>query len=175
LFSILLFSFGKFLVFYFFQFPIGGQENNFFSQHIIANYINRNKDNKIIVVDSQNRALFLEAVFYSSKNQKNILRDFVEKQEYMMENVIFINQCPKEIEDNKTYIINRSLSDCIFKKENLKSISEEKFGGPLYFVVNDSLCSDFDSVKWLRFHMVKDYLLENIDDYNFCKTWIKEL
>ena len=175
LFSILLFSFGKFLVFYFFQFPIGGQENNFFSQHIIANDINRNKDNKIIVVDSQNRALFLEAVFYSSKNQKNILRDFVEKQEYMMENVIFINQCPKEIEDNKTYIINRSLSDCIFKKENLKSISEEKFGGPLYFVVNDSLCSDFDSVKWLRFHMVKDYLLENIDDYNFCKTWIKEL
>ncbi|MDD4785281.1 MAG: hypothetical protein PHH12_02390 [Candidatus Shapirobacteria bacterium] len=175
LFSILLFSFGKFLVFYFFQFPIGGQENNFFSQHVIASYINRNKDNKIIVVDPQNRALFLEAVFYSSKNQKDILRDFVEKQEYVMENVIFTNECPKEIENNKTYIMNRSMFDCISKKENLKSISEEKFGGPLYFIVNDSLCSDFDSVKWLRFHMVKDYLLEDLDDSNFCKTWIKEL
>ena len=62
-----------------------------------------------------------------------------------------------------------------FAKNNLKSINEEQFGGPLYFVINDSFCSSFPSQKWLRFHLIKDYLPEKLDNSDFCQTWIKQL
>ena len=174
LFCVLLFSFINFIVFYFFQFPVGGQENNFFSQHIIANYINRNQNNKIVVIDPENRALFLETVFYSSKNQNEILKNFVDNQNYEINNTTFISECPENFDSQAVYVIKKSLSDCITKKENMKSISEEKFGGPLYFIVNDKICSSFPSQPWLRFHLSKDYLLENLDDSTFCNTWIKQ-
>lgn len=74
---IFLFSFTNFLYFYFFQFPIIGQENYFFSQRLVGNYIARNNDRKIVVIDSEPRLIFLEAVFYTNENQNAILRDFV--------------------------------------------------------------------------------------------------
>lgn len=173
LFSIITISFINFLFFYLFQFPIGGQENNFFSQQIIANYVDRNQNNNIVVIDPGQRELFLEAVFFTSKNQNLILKNFVINQNYQINNVIFTSDCPKSFNPQTTYIINKSFSDCNSKKENLKSINEEQFGGPLYLIVNDSLCISFPSQPWLRFHFTKDYYLKNLDNSNFCQTWIK--
>ena len=175
LFLVILFSFINFFVFYFFQFPVVGQENFFFSQHLIANYIFRNDDRKIITVDTEPRLIFLESVFYSPKNQNLVLKDFVKNQNYQFNNTTFTSGCPKSFDPQTTYIINKSLSDCISKKDNLKSINEEQFGGPLYYIINDSLCSSFPSQPWLRFHLVKDYLPEKLDNYNFCQTWIKQV
>lgn len=173
LFSFIFISFIDFLFFYLFQFPVGGQENNFFSQHIIADYVDRNNNNKIVVVDPEQRELFLETVFYTSQNQNLILKNFVVNQNYQINNATFTPDCPKTFDSQTTYIIKNSLSGCISKKENLKSVNEEKFGGPLYLIVNDSLCSSFPSQPWLRFHLTKDYFLNNFNNSNFCQTWIK--
>ena len=173
LFLVILFSFINFFVFYFFQLPVVGQENFFFSQHLIANYIFRNDDRKIIIVDTEPRLIFLESVFYSPKNQNLVLKDFVKNQNYQFNNVTFTSICPKEYAIDTTYIIKNSFLNCINHKDGLKSINEEQFGGPLYYIINDSLCSSFPSQPWLRFHLVKDYLPEKLDNYNFCQTWIK--
>ena len=173
LFLVILFSFINFFVFYFFQLPVVGQENFFFSQHLIANYIFRNDDRKIIIVDMEPRLIFLESVFYSPKNQNLVLKDFVKNQNYQFNNVTFTSICPKEYAIDTTYIIKNSFLNCINHKDGLKSINEEQFGGPLYYIINDSLCSSFPSQPWLRFHLVKDYLPEKLDNYNFCQTWIK--
>ena len=152
-------SFAGFLYFYFFQFPIIGQENYFFSQRIIANYISRNNTNNLVVVDSEPREVFLEASFYSPKNK--------------VENTIFTSTCPKNFDSKTTYIIKSSICDP--KINNIKSINEEQFGGPLYFIINDFLCSSYLSPKYLRFHLIKDYLLEKMQTSNFCQTWIKSI
>lgn len=172
--GVILISFVNFFYFYFFQFPIIGQENYFFSQHLIGNYIARNNGHKMVVVDSEPRLIFLETVFYSTKNQNSVLKDFVKNQNYQINNASFSSTCPKVFDSQTTYIINSSMANCISQKDSLKSINEEQFGGPLYFIINDSLCSSFPSQKWLRFHLVKDYLPEKLDNSTFCQTWIKQ-
>jgi len=158
--SLLIFiSFTGFLYFYFFRFPIIGQENYFFSQRVISNYIVRNNTSNLIVVDSEPREVFLETLFYSSKNKT--------------ENATFTSTCPQDFNPKITYIIKSSI--CPLKMDNIKSINEEQFGGPLYYIVNDSLCSSYPSQKYLRFHLIKDYLLEKMENSNFCQTWIKSI
>lgn len=174
LFLIIAVSFLNFFYFYFFRFPIIGQENYFFSQRVVGNYISRNSDNKLVIVDSEPRLIFLETVFYSNKNQNSVLKDFVKNQNYQINNATFVSSCPEFFDPKTTYIIKTSF-ECNFPKNNLKSINEEQFGGPLYFVINDSFCSSFPSQKWLRFHLIKDYLPEKLDNSDFCQTWIKQL
>lgn len=158
--SLLIFiSFTGFLYFYFFRFPVLGQENYFFSQRVIANYIVRNNTSNIIVVDSEPREVFLETSFYSSKNK--------------IENTTFTSTCPQDFNPKITYIIKSSI--CPLKMDHLKSINEEQFGGPLYYIINDSFCSSYPSQKYLRFHLTKDYLLEKLENSNFCQTWIKSI
>jgi len=167
-------SLTNFLYFYFFRFPIIGQENYFFSQHLIGNYILRNNNQKIVVIDSEPREVFLESVFYATKNQNLILKDFVKNQNYQLTNTTFTSICPKYFDLQTTYIVNNSFLDCVTKGDDLKSINEEQFGGPLYYIINDSLCSSFPSQPWLRFHLIKDYLPERLDNSTFCQTWIKQ-
>jgi len=171
---IIMVSFVNFIHFYFFRFPIVGQENYFFSHRIIGNYISRNNKQKTVVIDSEPREVFLEAVFYSSQNQNLILKDFINNQNYQLEKTTFTSVCPKNFDKDTVYIIKTNFLNCIHQKEGLKSINEERFGGPLYFIVNDSLCSSFPSQPWLRFHFIKDYLPEKLDDENFCHNWIKK-
>jgi hypothetical protein len=169
LFLIIFISFANFFYFYFFRFPIIGQENYFFSQRIISNYIIRDNPNNIVVIDPEARETFLETAFYSNKS----LKDFVKNKKYQIENIKFTSDCPKSFDPKTTYIIKSS--DCVPKKEKLKSINEEQFGGPLYFIINDSLCSSYPSQPWLRFHLTKDYLPEKMDNSSFCQTWIKSI
>ena len=171
LFLIVLVSYINFCHFYFFQFPIIGQENFFFSHRIIGNYIQKNNGYKTVVVDDEPRETFLETVFYSSKNQT--LKDFVKNQNNQFNKITFTSVCPKEFDKETTYVIKNSLG-CEFVKNNLKSINEEQFGGSLYYVVNDSLCSSYSAQPWLRFHLVNDYQVEKQTVSDFCKTWIKQ-
>lgn len=170
---IVLVSFTNFIHFYFFQFPVIGQENYFFSQRIIANYVERNKNQKMVVVDNEPREVFLESVFYMNENQSSTLKEFVTRQEYKINNVVFLDSCPDKIDPQTTYIINRSFSGCITDKENLKTINEEQFGGQLYYIVNDTLCKTSQSQPWLRFRLVNDYSVEKLSNHEFCKTWIR--
>jgi hypothetical protein len=175
LFLIISISFANFFYFYFFRFPIIGQENYFFSQRLIANYIIRNNTSNIVVVNSEPRLIFLETVFYSPQNQKSVLKDFVKNQNYQINNTIFTSICPKTFDSKTTYIIGNSFTNCLPQKDNLRSINEEQFGGPLYFIKNDQLCSSFPSQPWLRFHLIKDYQIEKLDTSTFCQTWIKSI
>ncbi len=170
-----LFAFVNFFYFYFFQFPIIGQENYFFSQHLVGSYISRNYDQKIVVVDPEARLIFLETVFYSQNNNKNsILKDFVKNQEFVLENTYFTDKCPESFDKNTTYIINRTQEQCLPKNSEYLSVNEEQFGGPLYYIINDSLCSKYELQPWLRFRFVKDYTIERLNDENFCHNWIKK-
>lgn len=175
LFLIILFSFANFFYFYFSRFPIIGQENFFFSQRLVANYIIKNNDHKIIVVDPEAREVFLETVFYSPKDQSSVLKDFVKNQNYQIKNTSFVSKCPETFDPQTTYIINQVSSNCLPSKNNLRSINEEQFGGPLYFILNDNLCSSFPSQPWLRFHLAKDYLPEKLSLSDFCQTWVKSI
>jgi len=55
------------------------------------------------------------------------------------------------------------------------SINEEQFGGPLYYIINDSLCSNFELQPWLRFRLVENYSIEKLDDKDFCEKWIRQI
>lgn len=176
LFLIILISFINFLYFYFFQFPVIGQENYFFSQHLIGSYISRNHNRKMVVVDQESRLVFLEAVFYSKNGDQNqILKDFVKNQKFTFDNVSFTKKCPESFDKDTVYIINRTKNQCLPKNKSFLSINEEQFGGPLYYIMNDSLCSNFELQPWLRFRFVKDYDLDNLNVSDFCRTWVKRL
>lgn len=173
LFLTVFISFINFCHFYFFQFPIIGQENFFFSHRIIGNYIQRDNGYKTVVVDNEPREVFLESVFYSPVNQNLVLNDFVKNQSHQFNNTTFTSICPKEFDIDTTYIIKNSFLSCINQKDGLKSINEEQFGGQLYYIVNDSLCKTYESQPWLRFHLVDKYLVEKLSNHEFCKTWIR--
>jgi len=171
---IYLISFLNFSYFYFFRFPIIGQENYFFSQRLIANYIERSGDKKILVVSQEPREIFLETVFYSRKNQSENLKIFVKNQELILGNVSFVSECPKFLEKETTYIIEKS-KDCLVNSGKLiKSINEEQFGGPLYVIEQDGLCSDFKLQPWQRYRMKENYLVEKLNNKDFCENWIRQ-
>jgi len=171
---IYLISFLNFSYFYFFRFPIIGQENYFFSQRLIANYIERSGDKKILVVSQEPREIFLETVFYSQKNQSENLKIFVKNQELILGNVSFVSECPKFLEKETTYIIEKS-KDCLVNSGKLiKSINEEQFGGPLYVIEQDGLCSDFKLQPWQRYRMKENYLVEKLNNKDFCENWIRQ-
>ena len=171
---IYLISFLNFSYFYFFRFPIIGQENYFFSQRLIANYIERSGDKKILVVSQEPREIFLETVFYSQKNQSENLKNFVKNQELILSNVSFVSECPKFLDKETIYIIEKSKGCPVNSGESIKSINEEQFGGPLYVVEQDSLCSDFKLQPWQRYRMKENYLVEKLNNKDFCENWIRQ-
>ena len=180
MFTLIVFSgsglifFLNFLHFYFFRLPITGQENYFFSQKIVANYIDRLGDQKLVVVDKEPREVFLETILYSKNDKDLALKEFVREQSLKFKNVLFVSECPEKIDSETVYIINRSFDKCL-SKDNRKSMNEEQFGGPLYYVINDSLCSDFELQSWTRFHLRDNYVIEKLSDKDFCQNWIKEI
>lgn len=174
LFVVYLISFLGFLYFYFCRFPVIGQENYFFSQRIVANYIEKIGNKKIVVVGKETRELFLETVFYSKDRNDLALKNFVKNQDLKLKNVSFVSECPKLLDKDTVYMIENTFGDCLPKNEELKSINEEQFGGSLYYIINDSLCSGFELQPWLRFRFAKDYTIEKLDNKTFCQTWIRK-
>lgn len=175
--SFYLFLFSNFIYFYFFRFPVLQQENYFFSQRIIANYLIRSKsDQKIVVVAPEPREVFLETIFYFSKdNQKQALlsnfSNFIAGK-YSLNNVVYVSNCPDELQTDTTYIINQG-SNCLIKNSASSAITEDQFGGAIYTIVNDQLCDINLSPQWARFHFISDYSMERFDKAKFCQTWIR--
>lgn len=164
-----------FLCFYFFRFSIVGQENYFFSQKIIASYTNRNEGKKLVVIASEPREVFLEKIFYSQTNQSIILKKFIKTQDTNLENIFFTNSCPESFDSGTVYVIERTKEKCLSNNSKKLSISEEQFDGPLYYIINDSLCSNFELQPWLRFRLVENYSIEKLDDKDFCEKWIRQI
>lgn len=175
LFVAYLISFLGFLYFYFCRFPVIGQENYFFSQRIVANYIEKIDNQKVVAITKEPRELFLETVFYSKNNNNLVLKDFIKNQNLKLKNTSFVSDCPKLWDKNTIYIIENKFYDCLPKNEEFKSINEEQFNGPLYYIKNDSLCLNFEIQPWLRFRLAKDYKIEKLDNKTFCQTWIRKI
>lgn len=174
IFLVLVISFKNFLYFYFFRWPIIGQENYFFSQRVIANYIERSGEQKIVVIGNEPRELFLENIFYAKKDQNVKLKKIVERQNWDSERLSFVAECPVKMEGGVVYVIERNMEKCLSKNlKDIKTISEEQFGGPIVYIVNDGLCSEWKLQPWLRFRLTGNYLLEKMNNEDFCKTWIK--
>ncbi|HOY61454.1 MAG TPA: hypothetical protein PK045_03035 [Candidatus Woesebacteria bacterium] len=151
---ILVVSFINFLFFYFYRWPKVNQESYFLSERVMANYLRRNKDINIVVINDEPREIKLEAEFYGSKNK------FIE----------YINYCPKIFDRETVYLIERSL-DCQIK--DYLSIKEEEFWGPLILIVNDKLCEKENLEPWVN-RKVDDYAIEKMDNKNFCQRWIRK-
>ncbi len=175
LFMVYVISFWGFLAFYFYRFPVIGQENYFFSQRIVANYIEKIDNQKVVAITKEPRELFLETVFYSKNNNNLVLKDFIKNQNLKLKNTSFVSDCPKLWDKNTIYIIENKFYDCLPKNEEFKSINEEQFNGPLYYIKNDSLCLNFEIQPWLRFRLAKDYKIEKLDNKTFCQTWIRKI
>lgn len=174
LFLIISLSFINFLYFYFLQFPIIGQENYFFSQRVIANYVIKNNWQNMVIVDPEYQSAFFESIFYDKKDQNLILKDLLNNQKFVYKNTIFTSVCPKNFDIKTTYIIKNSISNCDIPKNNFKTINEEQFGGYLYTIINDHFCDSYEYSNWKKLRSVKDYLLEDMNNFDFCKTWVNK-
>jgi len=94
--------------------------------------------------------------------------------EYSLNNVIYVSNCPDELQIDTTYIINQG-SNCSIKNNASFAITEDQFGGIIYTIINDQLCDINLSPKWARFHFISDYYIEDLDKAKFCQTWIRSL
>jgi len=178
LFCAVLFSFLKFLVFYFFKFPVIAHENYFMSERIISNYLLKNGlNNPSTVVANEPRQLFLQTVFYSYSYpgydllSKDVLSNLFNGN-YKLKNITFVNNCPQDSEDaNEFTIAQISLKNCLSQKPKF-SINEDHYGGALFLMNDNPLCGNYSNERWKRSYFVSDYQIENLSVPEFCNRWI---
>ncbi len=164
-----LFFFGNFLHFYFFRYPILSQEGNFFSERLVAKYIQLNykKSKSIDVYTALPQTVFNEMLFFNFNDfGKNF---FIGN--HQVNNVNFLPGCPKTQPMGVTLIDSR-LNCQINKKENTISINDPKDNGSLYSIYNDQLCQRETLDIYKRFHNISDYDFTQMSDSGFCKNWV---
>ena len=162
----------RFSFFYFLQWPKINQESYSLSEKIMANYVNKNKTNKIVAIHSEPRAWWLEGYFYSDqKKWINIEEGSIEI--YKQNNIEYTDKCPAKIDLNTTYVISNNMSYCFPKNYSKVTINEEEFGGKLISIFNDKLCENINLSPWVV-RKISDYNIEKMDVKEFCEKWISK-
>lgn len=168
----------RFLYQYFYVYPISGTRDQYFAEKIIAQYIKRNPDKKIIITAPEPIFVFQEILIYNNLINKENIKDI--NQAFNTENYQLTNfkvlgeRCVPEIIENDTIYISHSNSrpcsgdDSPLKYTQIPSLID---GGGIYRIYNDLNCANFGLS---RFPSIREDLfdLDKLSSQEFCENFI---
>lgn len=150
---IYLVFFINFLMIYFTLNPVRQQENNYFSEKVLAEYIKREGKKATIVAASPYQINLMLELYKTKKIYKAI------------------NVCP---ELDESLLIIESRMECEYKGEPYV-IQQQKDSGAIFKIYNGSLCEGVQLNEWRRTHEFSDYRLSIMRDNEFCERWIQKI
>lgn len=151
----------NFLFVFFISFPVKQQENQYFSERVVVNYMLRNQksNKKIVAIVHSPYQIMNQYLFFSNNNSPG-------------ENLILSNNCI-DLERDDIVIIQSGVK-CPEPNEQKKVIQDQKDSGELYQIYNDQLCQNISHTSYNRFHFFSDYNVENLSDEQFCNRLINQ-
>lgn len=175
---------------YFYRYPVYGAEGFFFSERVLSEYIKKNKG-PVFVLTNNPDTIYTQYLFYSdSYNSKENARKIaanIQNKEYSFNNAVFIDNCEQAeqvYKQNKTLIVSASLSctkegkdfvdsQNIDQKEHL-DISNPADAGSIFYILNDTLCTNLSKSQYPQIKTSKDFQLQNMNLASFCHSWINQ-
>jgi len=166
---------------YFVRYPITHTTHTAFYERIVASYVKRNSDKKIIVIPDRADATFSYLISYNqllNNQNKNQVIEAASANIYEINNVKIASSCPKNIADLATeattlvYIFKEpcEANSNVNKKTQIKSLID---GGLIFNVYNDQLCSQYELGTYPT---IKENILnlENLSDQEFCQNFFSK-
>lgn len=168
--SLSLLLFVNFLGFYFFEYPVTHQENQFWSEHVVVDYARRaSADTSVAVITSYPTHLAQKYLFATSRQLNESVLRVLYNPPIQIENVMFTSKC---VDDADILIIQDGLN-C--EPQNLGKptvIQNYADSGSLWKIYRDSLCNFTTLGSYRAFHSISDYTLEEMDLTQFCQRQI---
>ncbi len=161
----------NFFNFYFFKFSITQQENNFFSERILTNYLFRSK-NKVVVVVGSPVQIFQQYLFFSGYLNTHRATPIAESGKYFIDNILITSDC-SDVNFQDTFAVSSQVK-CDIKLTKFIEIQDEKDAGVIFKIYNDKMCSFLKLDPWRRFNLLSDYSVEKLTNANFCERWLNE-
>jgi hypothetical protein len=166
---------------YFVRYPITHTTHTSFYQRVVASYVKRNSDKKIIIVPDSAITTFNYLISYnqllSYENKDQVIQAAYTKI-FEINDVKITNNCPVDISDESTetttlvYLFKEPCepNNIQSQKTKIKSLVD---GGLIFNVYNDKLCSQYElgtypSIKKNIFN------IENLSDQEFCQAFFSE-
>lgn len=147
-------SFLGFLHFFFFQYSISQQENQFFSERLLSNYLKRTNYSPSLLVVSPLKISYQSQIFDQSAMPLRFAAD-----------------CSDLKSLTTPYIIAAAI-DCPELTGPFLSIQDQKDAGTIYHIYHDTLCTGIELSPYRRFKLIPDYNVEQLTDTQFCQKWI---
>ncbi|AKM81436.1 MAG: Glycosyl transferase family 39 [Candidatus Pacebacteria bacterium GW2011_GWF2_38_9] len=169
---------GRFFYQYFYIYPISGTRDQYFAERLVAQYIKRNPDKKILVSAPEPIFVFQEILIYNNLiNKENIsnINQAFQSEDYKLANFeVFGERCvPETIPDNTIYISHSNSRPCDGSDSPLRytQIPSLIDGGGIYRIYNDRSCGDFSLNRFLS---IREDLfdLDKLNNQEFCQNFI---
>lgn len=151
---IYIFSYIGFLHFYFFQYPVIAEENQFFSQRILSSYLARTNYQPQLLLPSPLQISYQHQLF----NQTNAP-------------LKFITDC-SDLNSTTDSVIIAASSSCPSLTSQFLTIQDQKDAGSIYRIYNDHLCTGITLSRYRQTKLVGDYDINHLTNSQFCQTWI---
>lgn len=178
IFVIFIFSVTNFYHFYFYTFPIKGQETYLFAEKVLARYLKIDPNQKSVVITEKPRSAYLRAIFYSNQNnQKKFLEESYvapDRPSYIFNNIEYTSSCPTQVSKDTSYMVSRKIDNCFEDVEYNLSITDQRDAGDVFKIYNSNICLGISNERWKRFHTIDEYKLDELNNDEFCNKWISK-
>lgn len=178
---------------YFYQYPVYAADGQFFSERVLASYIDRiPKDRKVLVYSVDQEYLFNSYLFYNNlynENTVDTIKQAITSNQFRVDNVEFRDTCidPNQLDATAVLITPADPNICETNGESFpKTILQERIGnhltvpaitdsGELYKIFSDTVCSQYDLGTYIAPRSSKIFSVEQLENEDFCKSWITNL
>ena len=168
----------SYLYHYFYVYPIAGTTDQYFAEKLVAQYIKRNPEQKIVVIAPEPIFVFSEILVYNNLiNQDNIqtINQAYQTKDYQLANIQVLGErcVPNDTDADTIYLAHRNVGPCEGEPDLLNGalIASLLDSGVVYRIYNDQLCQSFSLSRFI--HIQDDLFdLDQLSNQQFCQNFI---
>ena len=171
----------NFVNIFFFRNPFYNSDSFSLSSRVVSNYIQfAEKDGrKVIVATNDPKKSFYQYIFNTNQYNRDTagkIRSLVREEKYEYKNAVFTG-CLSNLNFSKeTIYIGGATSKCgqIDFKYNRQYLNIPRLsdGGPIYTIVNDSICGKYHLNLFPSNILISDFAINDLSEKRFCKQFI---
>lgn len=170
---------------YFYRYPVIGTSGSYFSERIVANYVSRNSDKKIVVLVDETQFVYNSLLHFNRLvTQQNLseIKQSYEMNQYTLGKLTVDNRCvsKRDIQQGTVVIAAASIPFCEeseiikFTKPVLTSAIQSLLdSGEQFIIYNDEICTNYALNSSI--HVKTDaFAIETLGEKEFCETFFTQ-
>ena len=188
---VLFISIGYFCGIFYGYFPLLSNEDYFFSERLLASYINRvPKEQKVIILTENPYALLRADLFYNQLFTQSTLLALrpqlkdSRSPEFNLQNVQFISQCPDHIDSSAIIFVDekaRARCEKVIDAQLQRHLDPPRLSlvkiddsGEIFGLYHDVLCKSLSLPRYISVQSWSELKVENLSNNQFCQEWITQ-